>query len=162
SFAAAREAWERDAGVVSREPVLRYLMAVGQAILDDRAAAIATLEALDRDADVPVATMLLAKLLLDVDPERGLAVPPEFAPPADPSPPYSGATALRRLGRLDEARAEVARGLERHPQDPGLLALASRIAMAQGDTARAVALAEESLERAPGDTLGLLARAEAA
>ncbi|MCD9027072.1 BCSC C-terminal domain-containing protein [Luteimonas sp. BDR2-5] len=70
--------------------------------------------------------------------------------------------ALRELGNLEGAYDALAPILAARPQDPGNVAALARLYSAAGDHAQALALYQQQLQLAPGDTDALLAAAGSA
>ena len=66
---------------------------------------------------------------------------------------------LRTANRNAEAKAEYARYLARHPDDPAALSGAGQVALAEGDDGTAADLLGRALEHAPGDPTALRAMA---
>ena len=164
-FSRARKLLEEKATAVSGSLLLRYYRASLEALTDDRARAVQTLEQLEKDtARFPAATMLFVKLALDDDPPRALALAAtlEKALPDDPVAAYWMARALRRAGDRAAAEAALARGFALEPEDESLLALGAELALDAGDVDRARRLVARSLERSPANPLALLARARIA
>ncbi len=72
------------------------------------------------------------------------------------------AEALRRAGRLGEAREVVLDGVERHPAFPSGLVVAARVALASGDAQEARSFFERVIALDPDNHVALLGAAEVA
>jgi tetratricopeptide (TPR) repeat protein len=149
---------------VARDHWLRYHIAFSRAVCGDRSEAIVELEELWRDAPgFPITALTLGALLLDAgQPERALDVARWAAGrlPNDAATHLLVAKSLRRLGRLEEARAASERSLTLEPEGGLPHAIAAAIALDNGDFHRAQELVDAALEFGPGEVYSLLVNAE--
>ncbi len=69
--------------------------------------------------------------------------------PSDPASAAALVHALHKAGRIDEARATVARLRAQRPEDEELAVIDARLSFRSGDSARALTILQAVLERAP-------------
>lgn len=81
---------------------------------------------------------------------------------ADPLPSIMASRALLALGRIDEAKAECARGLELAPDDVSSIAQAARVAMAAKELEESDRLIQQGSDLLPAEPLLIVARGERA
>lgn len=81
---------------------------------------------------------------------------------ADPLPSIMASRALLALGRIDEAKAACARGLELAPDDVSSMAQAARVAMAAEEQDESDRLIQQGSDLLPAEPLLIVARGERA
>jgi predicted Zn-dependent protease len=152
--------------VVRRSHLLRHDQALAEAICGNRKGAITALERICEDKPrFPLSQLVLSELYLDTNqPERALELANRVAPrlPGDPGVPLLEARVLRRLGRLDEARAACDRALALDPEIGSIQAVAAVLAADRREFEQAEALLEKAFAMAPGDAYVLVVAAEIA
>lgn len=162
-FGRALALGEANPALVARDYKLRHNVALARAVCGDRLTAILDLERLWHDKPrFPLAALTLGGLLLDADrPEQALEVARAVAPKLDDDalPPYLEAAALRRLGRLEEARAACQRAIALAPEDGTILALQAAIVADGGVLPSARQMIEMAQRLSPGAGQVMLIRA---
>ncbi len=71
------------------------------------------------------------------------------------------ASLLLAVGRVDQARADIERGVKLRANDPDALALQAIIAVVQDEKDEALAVAQQAVQAAPGSATALIARSYA-
>lgn len=144
------------------DPVFAHDVALARALSGDRAGGGQALEeAAARWPWFPQIPLTAAVVLGGVDPARAAECARKAAAklPGDPSPAVLLARALRKMGRIADAQAEVERAAARSPRDGAAHAEAATLAVARGDFAAAHARLADAERYAPGDAAVALAAA---
>ncbi len=149
-----------------KKPLLRYNVALVEALHGDRALGIAEFEELRRkyrSFALPSLTLFMLYFEQD-DYERALEMARLSAKrwPKDPQPAIDEARVLRQLGRLDEAQAAIDRALRLDPQAGAAYAIAAGLSLDRGDIANARELTKRAAELDPGGLVVVAAEAEVA
>jgi Flp pilus assembly protein TadD len=163
-FARARELCLASPQIVSKSHMLRYQLAIADAVCGNRQAAMESLEQLWQDKPhFPLPALALAELQLDAnEAERTveLARTVERLLPHDTTVALLEGRALRRLGLTEESQITCHTAQAMEPEDGSLRALAAGLELDLGQFDQSRRLIEQALEQVPGDAYALVIRAE--
>ena len=138
---------------VGKSNSMRHLRAGSLAILGNRPQAITEFrELIADDPKTESHCIALASVLIDDgQPEQVLPLADQVIERFPKGMGHAlAARALRRLGRLDEAQAQIEHVMAQHPDEGSAWAAAAGIAMDRGDYSRALELLQVAGEKSPG------------
>lgn len=146
----------------TRDPLVRQLAAVAAAVLDDCETARAELAQLVEEGRGPAGVVVsIGMLTLSSDPARAFEY---FQAAKKNLPGDTGAIcfagwALGRLGRFDEAEAEIHEAIRISPREGWHYAILAEVALRRGELARIEELLAKASEFDPGGAHALLVEA---